>query len=309
MTYITLLVTGGSGLVGNALKKINPNAIYVSSKDYDLTKEDQVKKMYEKYKPDQVIHLAAKVGGIFKNMNYPADLLYQNLLMNTFVVHYAYKNNVKKFIGILSNCSYPDVSKAYPAKEEYFFDGPPQKTNFAYAYSKRTLGVQIQSYRKQYGCNFLDVIPCNLYGPHDNFDEKGSHFVAALIKKIHEAKEGKKDAIQLFGTGKPLRQYMYSEDLAKILKKLLEEYDGGGPINIAPQGQNPSIAEIAQIALDAMDADNIKINFDKNSPDGQFRKDIDTKKLQKIIGSFSFTPLKKGIKKTYEWYLKSNLIY
>ena len=105
MTYITLLVTGGSGLVGNALKKINPNAIYVSSKDYDLTKEDQVKKMYEKYKPDQVIHLAAKVGGIFKNMNYPADLLYQNLLMNTFVVHYAYKNNVKKFIGILSNCS------------------------------------------------------------------------------------------------------------------------------------------------------------------------------------------------------------
>jgi len=230
-------------------------------------------------------------------------------MMNMLVLHYAYKNNVKKFIGILSNCSYPDIAKSYPAKEEYFFDGPPQKTNFAYAYSKRTFGIQIKSYRKQYGCNFLGVIPCNLYGPYDNFDKKGSHFVAALIRKIHEAKEGKKDTIQLFGTGKPLRQYMYSEDLAKILKILLEKYDGEGPINIAPQGQNHSIKEIAKIALDVMDANNLKINFDKNYPDGQFRKDIDTEKLQKIIGPFSFTTLKEGIRKTYEWYLKSNLTY
>jgi len=308
VNYIGLLVTGGTGLVGHALQKIYPDAIYVGSNDYDLTKEKEVKAMFEKYKPTKVIHLAANVGGITKNINYPADLLYQNVLMNTFVVHYAYKYNVEKLIGVLSNCSYPDIAKSYPMKEEYFYDGPPQSTNFAYAHSKRVLGVQIESCRKQYGCNFLSVIPCNLYGPYDNFDKKHGHFVAALIRKIHETKINNGKTIQLLGTGKPLRQYLFSEDLAKILVMLTEKYDWEGPVNIAPKNENPSIKEIAEIALKAMNANDIKIAFDNKSPDGQYRKDISIEKLLGIIGDFKFTSLFEGIKKTYEWYLKTQII-
>lgn len=305
MNYIRLLVTGGTGLVGHALQKIRPGAIYVGSKDYDLTKEKDVKAMFEKYKPDQVIHLAAKVGGITGNINHPADFIYQNVLMNTFVVHYAYKYNVKKLIGILSNCAYPDVAKTYPLKEEQLFDGAPQLTNFAYAYSKRVLGIQINSYRKQYGCNFFTVIPCNLYGPNDNFDEKQSHFLAALIRKIHEAKINNKKTIKLLGTGKPLRQYLYSEDLAKILLILLERYDEEYSINIAPKSENPSIKEIAEIALKATGSLDINIVFDKKSPDGQYRKDLSINRLLGVIEDFEFTPPSEGIKKTYEWYLKN----
>ena len=302
-------MTGGTGLVGNDLQKICPDAIYVSSKDYDLTRENEVKAMFEKYKPDKVIHLAAKVGGIIENMSRPADFVYQNVLMNTFVVHYAYKYNVEKLIGILSNCAYPDVAKSYPLKEEQFYDGPPQSTNFSYAYSKRVLDVQIESYRKQYGCNFLGVISCNLYGPHDNFDEKESHFLAALIRKIHEAKENKRKTVELRGTGKPLRQYLFSEDLAEILLILLEKYDGTGPINIAPKNENPSITEIAEIALQTTESLDIDLVFDKSFPDGQYRKDLSNEKLLEAIGDFEFTPLSVGIKKTYEWYLKSIVSY
>lgn len=309
MEFIGVLITGGTGLVGHALQEIFPEGIYLSSKDYDLTKEDEVKSMFEEYKPEKVIHLAAKVGGIIENINHPADFIRENVLMNTLVVDYAYKYKVKKLIGILSNCAYPDVAKSYPLKEEQLYDGPPQSTNFAYAYSKRVLGVQIESYRKQYGCNFFCVIPCNLYGPHDNFDEQQSHFVPALIRKIQDARINNKKTIDLLGTGKPLRQYLYSKDLAKILLILLEKYDGEGPINIAPKNENPSISEIAKIALRATDSKDLKIEFDGSYPDGQYQKDLSIKRLNKIIGDFKFTPLSEGIKKTYEWYLKSIVSY
>lgn len=305
MSCIGLIITGGSGLAGQALQKIHTNAIYISSKDFDLTKEKEVKAMFEEYKPDEVIHLAAKVGGIIKNMKYPADMLYENTLMNSFVIHYACKYNVKKLIGVLSNCAYPDIAENYPLREEYLYSGPPQKTNFAYAYSKRTLGVQIDSYRKQFNCNFFSVIPCNMYGPNDCFGKGNSHFVAALIRKIHEAKVNNKKTINLMGTGKPLRQYLYSEDFAKILLLLLDKYEGEKSINVAPAKQNPSIAKIAEIALEATDSQDIKIIFDESSPDGQYRKDLDTNRLIDIIGNFKFTSLSGGIKKTYEWYLNN----
>ena len=302
---VEILVTGGSGLVGNALQKIQPDAVYISSKDYDLTLEKDVKAMFEKYKPKKVIHLAAQVGGIKHNMEHPAELLYQNVIMNTLVVHYAHKYNVGKLIGVLSNCAYPDVAKSYPLKEEQLFDSPPQITNFSYAYSKRTLAVQIEAYRKQYNCNFFSVIPCNMYGPSDNFDEKQSHFLAALIRKIRKAKKNNEKTLNLLGSGKPLRQYLFSEDFAKILIMLLDKYDGGGPINIAQKNENFSIAEIAEIALDAIDIKGINIKFDKSFPDGQFRKDLDVEKLYDVIGDFKFTSLSNGIKKTYDWYLKN----
>ena len=299
-----LLVTGGTGLVGNALQKVRPDAIYVSSKGYDLTKEVEVKAMFEKYRPANVIHLAARVGGIIENMSYPAEFIYQNVLMNTYVVHYANKYKVKKLIGLISNCAYPDKVEKYPMVESQLHDGPPAITNFSYAYSKRTLEVQIKAYRSQYGCNYFSVIPCNLYGPHDKFDENKSHFLAALIHKIYDVKKNKGRVIKLLGTGKPLRQYLYSEDLAKILLLLLKKYDSEGPINIAPK-ENLSIAQIAKIALKATESSDLELVFDESSPDGQYRKDICSDKLFDIIGDFRFTSLSDGIKRTYEWYSNS----
>ncbi len=296
-----LLVTGGTGLVGNALQKVRPDATYVSSKDYDLTKEVEVKAMFEKHRPANVIHLAARVGGIIDNISSPAEFIYQNVLMNTYIVHYANKYKVKKLIGLISNCAYPDKVEKYPMVEDQLHNGPPAITNFSYAYSKRTLEVQIKAYRSQYGCNYFSLIPCSLSGPHYKFDENKSYFLASLIRKIYNAKRNKKRVIRLLGTGKPLRQYLYSEDLAKILLLLLEKYDGEGPINIAPK-ENLSIAQIAKIGLKATESSDLELGFDESSPDGQYRKDLCNDKLFNIIGNFRFTSLSDGIKRTYEWF-------
>jgi len=282
------------------LQKIRPDAAYISSKDYDLTNEKQVKSMFEKYKPREVIHLAAKVGGIINNINHPADFVYQNVLMNSYIVHYAYKYKVKKLIATLSNCAYPDVAKKYPMAEEQFHNNLPAPTNLAYGYSKRLMDIQVKSYRKQHNCKFFSAIPCSIYGPYDKFEEGESHFLAALIKKIYYANKNKENVLKLMGTGKPLRQYIYSEDLAKILLILLEKYDEDEPINIAP-GENLSIKEIAEAAIRATKS-NLKIEFDKKSPDGQYRKDLSSDKLFNIIGNFEFTYLEEGIKKTYDWF-------
>lgn len=301
VNYIGLLITGGSGLVGHALQKICPDAIYVSSKDYDLTKEKEVKAMFEKHKPSEVIHLAAKVGGIKDNIDHPADFAYQNILMNAYIIHYAYKFNVKKLIATLSNCAYPDVAKKYPMTEEEFHDDLPAPTNLTYGYTKRLLDIQIKAYRKQYGCKYCSVVPCSIYGPHDKFGESESHFLASLIKKIYYANKNNEKTLKLFGTGKPLRQYIYSGDLAKILLVLLKKYNEEKPVNIAPD-KNLSIKEIAEIALKATDSTHLKIVFDKSFPDGQYRKDLSSDKLYNLIDNFEFTSLSDGIKKTYEWY-------
>jgi GDP-L-fucose synthase len=207
---------------------------------------------------------------------------------------------VEKLIGTVSNCAYPDKVKSYPMVEEQLYDGPPAPTNFSYGYSKRLLDVLIRSYRSQYGCNFLSVIPCSIYGPYDRFGEQG-HYLAALIQKIYNANKNNEKVIKLLGTGKPLRQYIYSEDLAEILLLLLEKYSGEGPINIAPK-ENLSIKQIAEIALKAIGSSDMKISFDESSPDGQYRKELCSDKLFNIIGNFRFTSLSDGIKRTYEWF-------
>lgn len=298
-----LLVTGGTGLVGFAMRNIYPQAVYLGSHDYDLTKEDDVKAMFERYKPEHVIHLAAMVGGIFENKERPAEFFYQNIMMNTLVIHYAYKYNVKKLIGLVSNCSYPDKVSDYPMNEEQLHDGPPALSNFAYGYAKRMLEVQIKSYKKQYNCNYFTVIPSSLYGPGDTFDERKGHFIPALIKKIHLAKINGQKVIQLAGSGKALRQYLYSEDLARILLVLMERYPDAGPVNIC-NNENLSIIEIARLALRVTGCEDIKLEFNCTASDGQLRKDIDGRRILAIIGDFQMTSLEDGIRKTYEWYIK-----
>jgi len=295
-----ILVTGGSGLVGKYLNKILPDAIYVSSKDYDLTTEDGVKLMFLQNKPDVVIHLAARVGGIIDNLNHPAEYFTQNVMMNTLIVEYSRRFNVKKFIGVLSTCIYPDTAKKYPMDESMLHEGPPTLTNFSYGYSKRSMGAQIDAYNQQYNLNYQYLIPCNLYGIEDKDDENKSHFLTSLIKKIHEAKKINSDSITLFGDGTPLRQFMYAGDFAEIIKQVVEK-DIYGSFNVATE-ENLSIKQMAQIALNVTGNENIEITWNTNIPNGQFRKDVSIDKFKNLFLNFEFTPLSEGIKLVYNSY-------
>jgi GDP-L-fucose synthase len=291
-----IVVTGGSGMVGKSLKRIMPNAIYLSSSDYDLTSERGVAQMYHDHKPHTVIHLAAKVGGIIDNINKPGEYFTDNVLMNTLLVEYARHTGVERFIGILSTCIYPDQVGNYPMTEDMLHQGPPTPTNFSYGYAKRSLAVQIDAYNKQYGTKYQYLTPCNLYGEYDKFGEN-SHFVAALIKKIHVAKVNGDEKITLFGTGTPLRQFMHSSDLAKVIKRCLDEeiYDS---FNVATE-QNVSIDDIARTALRVCDATHLKIEYDTSKPDGQFRKDVSIDKMNSLLPEFKATRLYHGIGSTY----------
>jgi len=295
-----IIITGGSGLVGKSLKKYLPNGIYLSSKDFDLTTENGVKNMYETYKPSIVIHLAAKVGGIVDNINKPAEYFTENILMNTLLVEYARRYNVKRFIGILSTCIYPDVSEEYPMEEEVLHMGPPTETNFSYGYAKRSLAVQIDSYNKQYGTKYQYLTPCNLYGLDDKDGENNSHFITALVKKIFDAKQNNQNSITLYGDGTPLRQFMYSDDLAKVIYTLIDKeiYES---FNVATI-ENLSIKEMVKIALSSCKSEDLQIVWDTTKPNGQYRKDVSIKKLKTLLPEFEPISLEEGIKIVYKNY-------
>jgi GDP-L-fucose synthase len=295
-----IVVTGGSGLVGRSLKKILPNAIYLSSQDFDLTTESGVKKMYQKCKPEFLIHLAAKVGGILDNIEKPAEYFTENVLMNTLLVDYAKKNSVKRFIGVLSTCIYPDKVNNYPLKENDLHSGPPTETNFSYGYAKRSMAVQIDSYNKQYGTNYQYLIPCNLYGIGDKDGENKSHFITSLVKKIFEANVNNQDKITLFGDGTPLRQFMFSDDFAEVIHNVLINniYHS---FNVATE-ENLSIKDMVEIALKSCNSKNLEIVWDKNKPNGQFRKDVDTQKMNYLLPNFKPLNLSEGIKLVYNSY-------
>ena len=290
-----IVVTGGSGLVGKHLQEILPDAFYLSSKDCDLTDIKKVRWMISSYTPDVVIHLAAKVGGIQDNLKYPADYFDDNILINTNIVKVCKEYNVKRFIGILSTCIYPSVVDNYPMTEEDLFIGPPPPSNFSYGYAKRCLAVQIDAYNKQFNTEYNYLIPCNLYGDYDNLhNENKMHFITALLNKIRKSKD---NLLHLLGTGKPLRQFMYADDLAKIIKKVVED-NITESFNVAPDF-NYSIDEMAKIALEVTEK-NYEIVYDRPDLDGQFRKDVSNKKLLKIFPDFKFTSLKEGLKQVYD---------
>ncbi len=297
---VKIIVTGGSGLVGKSLRKFLPNAVYLSSKDYDLTTENGVRTMYLSQKPDVVVHLAAKVGGILDNINKPAEDYTDNVLMNTLLIDYARKTNTKRFIGVLSTCIFPDVMESYPMKENDLHSGPPTITNFSYGYAKRSMAVQIDSYNKQYGTKYQYLTPCNLYGLGDKDHESNSHFITALVKKIFDAKENNENTITLFGDGTPLRQFMYADDFAKIIYDVISNdiYDS---FNVAGN-ENLTIKEMAEIALKACDAENIEIKWDLSKPNGQHRKDVCIDKLKYLLPDFNPLSLSEGIKLVYKSY-------
>ena len=293
----TILVTGGSGLVGSYLKNKLPDATYLSSKDYDLTKESEVIKMYSDHKPETVIHLAAKVGGILDNIHKPADYFLDNIKMNTFLIDHAYKTKVSRFIAILSSCIYPDTAKKYPLEEKDLHAGPPTETNFSYGYAKRAMAVQIEAYNKQYNTQYQYLIPCNLFGSGDKDEEEKSHFVTALIKKIIIAKLENKSYITLYGDGSPLRQFLHASDFANILSlviknNILESFNVCGHETL-------TVKEIAALALSACDSGHFNIVWDSSKPNGQLRKDMSLEKFKQLFPEYTFTTLFDGIKDTY----------
>tara|TARA_B110000858_G_scaffold170668_1_gene200598 strand:- start:1828 stop:2736 length:909 start_codon:yes stop_codon:yes gene_type:complete len=293
-----ILVTGGSGLIGTYLKEILPEATYVSSKDFNLVKQEEVSLMFKKIKPTTVIHLAALVGGIHHNIQEPVRYFEENILMNTFVLRESFKNNVKHFTGILSSCIYPNDINEFPIKEDKLLIGAPHEDLFSYSYAKRCMAIQIDMYNKKHETKYNYLIPCNLYGEFDKFDPIEGHFVGALIEKLINAKKNLEKTITLFGDGKPFRQFMHAKDVANIIKMMImnNKYHN---MNIATN-ENYTIDAIAKIALRACDAEDISIIYDKNKPNGQMRKDIEISKLNKYFPKFLPIKLEKGIKEIYQ---------
>ena len=216
------------------------------------------------------------------------------------MVKYAQEYNVKKFIGILSSCIFPDVVETYPMKEEDLHLGPPTETNFSYGMAKRALAVQIDSCNEEYGTKYNYMSPCNLYGESDKDDENKSHFVTALIKKIYLANENDDDHIMLYGDGTPLRQFMHASDVANIIKIVIEQ-DITESFNLATK-ENISIDEIARIALKATGSEHLRIDYDNTKPNGQFRKDLSIKKFESLVPDYKFTNLEGGIREYYKTY-------
>jgi GDP-L-fucose synthase len=292
-----IIVTGGSGLVGFYLKKILNDSIFLSSSDYDLTKEDEVKKMFTDLKPKRIIHLAAKVGGIIDNINYPISYLDDNILMNTFLLKYSHLHNVSRFTAVLSSCAYPKISPHYPMKEETMYDGKLDENTFSYGLSKRVMATQVDNYNSQYDTKYNYIIPCNIYGHTDKKSENNSHFVTSLINKIITAKKNNDKSIKLFGDGSPNRQLLYAEDLSKIIKKMIDD-DITESFNVSPE-EVYTIEEISKMALDVTDNRMLNIEFDKTKPNGQLIKTLDTERLKTIFPDFKFTNLRDGIKIYY----------
>ena len=292
-----VLVTGGTGFLGKRLKKYKPDWIYISSKQYNLINEKDCDQMLNDIKPDAILHLASKVGGIKENSLKQAEFYYNNTMINTNVLECARKHNVQRVLSSLSTCAYPNILPNYPFSEEDLFNGSPAETNFSYGYTKRALHVQTLSYRKQYGLDYSTFCPSNIYGPEDNFNPESSHFVPALVRKISESKNG--DTLEFWGTGKPLRQQLYVDDLVRVIPILLEQHNSEVPLIVSPN-KNLSILEMIKIGLKKANKD-VKISF-SGQLDGQYRKDGSNKKLISILGKFDFTSFEEGFDKTYKWY-------
>lgn len=305
-----ILVTGSSGLVGSALKKIacergiSDDFIFVSSRDADLTNYQDTERMFQKYQPTHVIHLAACVGGLFKNMKYKVDMLEKNLLINFNVVRCSHQLGVKKLISCLSTCIFPDQT-AYPINEGILHNGPPHFSNDAYAYAKRMLEIQSKAYREQYGDNFICVIPTNIYGPHDNFNLEDGHVIPALIHRCYLAKQAG-ESFRVLGTGKPLRQFIYSEDLAELFLEVLFNYKGSDSLILSvSESDEVSIREVATKIAKAYNYEEM-IEFTENSSqDGQYKKTADNTKLMKFLPDLTFTPISEGIQRSVEWFTKN----
>ncbi len=295
------LVTGAGGLVGYAIRQLNPeNTVYITRKNADLTDFALTKKIFEEIKPNRVIHLAAEVAGIGGNIIHSGEFFRNNIMINVNVLEAARLAGVDKLISFMSTCVFPDPC-TYPLNEKDIHFGPPHSSNAGYAYAKRMLEVQSNAYRKEWGCNFIVAIPTNIYGENDFWNLKDGHVIPSLIHKCYLAKKNNED-LQVWGSGKPLREFIYSQDIAKLILWAMKEYNEDTPI-IFSNGKEKSIKKLVELVVKQMNFRG-KVIFDTTKPEGQYRKPSDTRKLKKYLPNFKFTPLKEGIKNTVEWFIE-----
>ena len=297
---MSTLITGGTGLVGAALKSVVQGpSFFASSRSHDLTRPEDVNRLFEEVRPSKVIHLAGMVGGVKANSDYVADFFTNNIYINTNVLHFASLYKVDKLVAVLSTCIYPD-DVTYPITEDQLHNGRPHESNFGYAHAKRMLEVQARAYRKQYGCNFITATPTNIFGENDNYHPENSHVIPAIMKKIYEAKQ-RGGNVELWGSGKPMRQFTYSKDIANILMFLMDNYDEEESINIGNDFEY-SINHVANLIADIA---NFKgdIIWRADMPEGQHKKPCDMTKLHDL-GWNKFTDIFRALERTYRWFEK-----
>jgi len=304
--HASIYVAGHGGLVGSAIVRCLQgegfeNLLLRRSRELDLREQQAVRIFFAEEKPDYVILAAARVGGILANDTYPAEFIYDNLMMEANVIHAAYQNDVKKLLALGSTCIYPKMAPQ-PLREDSLLTGPLEPTNEWYAVAK-IAGIKLcQANRRQYGCNFIAAMPTNLYGPGDNFDLEKSHVIPALIRKFHDAKLEKRATVTVWGTGKPLREFLHVNDLADACLYLLEHYDDEDIVNIGV-GEDISIGELASIVRDVVGFEG-EIVYDDTKPEGTPRKLVDTSKINGL-GWHAKIGLRKGIEETYRWFLEN----
>jgi len=300
-----ILVTGAHGFVGqylvkNLLKKrkvLKENLFLPTSSELDLRKWEDCQKAVKGQ--EVVIHLAAKVGGIGYNLEKPGELFYDNLIMGAHLMEAARQEGIEKFIAVITICAYPKFTDV-PFKEDDLWSGYPEETNAPYGLAKKMLLVQAQAYRKQYGLNAISLLPVNMYGPGDTFDQSKSHVIAALIKKFYDAKKDGKDFIEAWGTGKVSREFLYVEDGVEGILFAAEKYDKPDPVNIGV-GSEITIQDLADKIAKLMDFKG-EIKWNSTKPDGQPRRMLDTKRAKQEFGFEAKTDFIEGLKKTIEWY-------
>lgn len=301
-----ILVTGGAGFLGSFLvKKLKEKGVdeknikIPRSRDIDLKRWENCVEVVKDV--DIVIHLAAKVGGIGLNRNYPATLFYDNAIMGIQLMEAARKEAVEKFVALGTVCAYPKFTPV-PFKEEDLWKGYPEETNAPYGLAKKMLLVQSQAYRQQYNFNSIFLLPVNLYGPGDNFDLESSHVIPALIRKFTEAVENKKEVVEVWGTGKASREFLYVEDAARAIILATEKYNKPEPVNIGA-GFEIKIKDLVELIAEFTGFEG-EIKWDTSKPDGQPRRCLDVSKAKEEFGFEAKTDFRKGLKKTIEWFIK-----
>jgi len=305
-----IIVTGGSGLVGQGIKayvekNTDPSEewVFLSSKDGDLRDRNDTEAIFKKFKPTHVIHLAAKVGGLFANMAQKVEFYRENIIINDNIMECSRVYKVKKLVSMLSTCVFPDKT-TYPINETMLHDGPPHPSNEGYAYAKRMIDTMNRAYAEEYGCNFTSIVPTNIYGPYDNFSIQNGHVIPGLIHKCYLAKKNN-TPFTIWGSGTPLRQFIYSLDLAELTVWVMRSYHSPEPITLSvDESSEVSIKELAHTVAKAMKFEG-EVVFDASKADGQFKKTADNSKLRSFRPDYKFTTIEEGVQKAVDWFVEN----
>ena len=298
-----IIVTGGSGMVGKSLKDLVKNSehswVFLSSKDCDLTNHDEVDKLFEREKPTYVVHLAANVGGLFKNMREKTSMFKDNVRMNENILEICNKHNVQKGIFCLSSCIFPYKPSKFPMDESMMHESAPHPSNEGYGYSKRMMEMQCRNYNQQFNREYICLIPVNLYGPYDNFNLNDSHVIAGLIHRFHIAQKDNLD-FSMYGSGTPLRQFITSDDFSKIILLTLFNYEKTDSLICC--NDEITIKELTYLVGKLSGYDVSKIKQDKTKADGCLRKTVDGSYFKTVFPDFRYTSLEDGVKNTIKWF-------